>query len=146
VPYLATRRLRDLRAAPLRELVLLTLMLFYLPLFVFEDPLSAVFVYLVAHGLQYLVFMGFVVRRPDPRRLRNWGLLVAATLLIGGSIDLARLPGRWGGVGPALLGASYGLVIWHFLLDAGVWRLRESFQRGYMAERFDFLRTPSGPV
>jgi hypothetical protein len=108
---------------------------------VFEDALSAVFVYLVAHGLQYLVFMGFVVRRPGARALRNWLLLVAATGCVGASIDLARLPGRWGWLGPALLGASYGVVIWHFLLDAGVWRLSETFQRGYMAERFDFLRS-----
>jgi hypothetical protein len=139
VVYLVSLRPGQLRAAPLRGLVMLTLMLFYLPLFVFEDALSAVFVYLVAHGLQYLVFMGFVVRRPDARRLRNGLLLVACTLVVGASIDLTRLPGRFGALGPALIGVSYGIVVWHFLLDAGVWRLSESFQRRYMADRFDFL-------
>jgi hypothetical protein len=30
--------------------------------------------------------------------------------------------------------------MWHFLLDAGVWRLSDPFQRSYMARHFDFLR------
>jgi hypothetical protein len=42
-----------------------------------------------------------------------------------------------------VFGAYLGIVMWHFLLDAGMWRLSEPFQRAYMGERFAFLRPPS---
>ena len=41
--------------------------------------------------------------------------------------------------GYAVYGAFIGIVMTHFVLDAGIWRLRERFQRGYMRERFSFV-------
>jgi hypothetical protein len=143
--YLLSNPWRTVREAPWRSLTLLFLMGFYLPLFVFDDPFSAVYIYLTAHGLQYLVFMSFVAANPPATRRRKVAVLVAMTLVGGAVIKLMQNPSMWGGRREALLGLSYGIIIWHFVLDAGVWRLSEPFQRAYMGERFGFLRqTKSG--
>jgi hypothetical protein len=122
-----------------RSLVLLMLMLFFMPLFFFADALSAVATYAIAHGLQYLVFMSFVVSRP--RRTVGLALLGGFVAAGGGLLFFLRTQhGTQGLMSEAFFGAYLGFVMWHFLLDAGVWRLSEPFQRDYMAERFDFLR------
>ena len=41
--------------------------------------------------------------------------------------------------GFALYGAFLGTVMTHFVLDAGLWRLREPFQRKYMRQKFYFV-------
>jgi len=133
---------RNPLSAPWRSAVLLALMLFYLPLFLFQDLLSAVFTYAIAHGLQYLVFMGVVAAVPTARRVRSYALLAGVTLAGGAVLWLSQQQAFWGSYGKAVYGMGLGVVMWHFLLDAGVWRLSESFQRGYMAERFSFLRSP----
>jgi len=40
---------------------------------------------------------------------------------------------------PAMKGLFVGAVMAHFVLDAGIWRLREAFQRGYMRKNFYFV-------
>jgi hypothetical protein len=36
-------------------------------------------------------------------------------------------------------GMALGTVMSHFVIDAGVWKLRYPFQRGYMKEAFAFV-------
>jgi hypothetical protein len=141
--FAAGRPLQHLAAAPLRTLIYFLLMLFYLPLFLFDDPFPAVYMYRVAHGLQYLVFMGFVAGRPRASLARRLGTLTVFTLAGGALIRMMQTPDLWGSWRETAMGLSLGIIMWHFVLDAGVWRLSEPFQRGFMAERFDFLR--SGP-
>lgn len=113
---------------------------FYLPTFVYGTAVSAVSSYAIAHGCQYLVFMGWVgggVRRTTGPRL----LAIVAALTVFGGLLLREMEqgtrnGRPGGV---VFGVYLGIVMTHFVLDAGVWRLSEPFQRRYMAERFTFL-------
>jgi len=145
IAYGLSRPLRRLRAAPWRATIMLALMGFYLPLFVFTDPFSAVYIFLTAHGLQYLVFMYFVARRPADVRARRLRSLVAFTLLGGAVIYLLQRPAIWTTYGEGLLGLSYGIIMWHFVLDAGVWRLSEPFQRSYMSDRFTFLAAARQP-
>jgi len=140
IAWAASRSRERLRAAPGREAVLLALMLFYLPLFVFRDAFSAVYIYLTAHGLQYLVFMAFVARTPRVRRTRAVLALAAFTLVGGALMRALHESSLWGAHGATLTGVAFGITMWHFVLDAGVWRLSEPFQRGYMQQRFGFLR------
>lgn len=128
-----------LAAHPLRTVVSTVLMLFYLPLFLFRDPMLAVGSYAMAHGLQYLIFMGYVAAVPRADLLRRALTLIACIVLLGMGLDFLQAAKPFGDYRMAVYGAYLGLVMWHFLLDAGVWRLSESFQRGYMAERFSFL-------
>jgi hypothetical protein len=133
------------RAAPLRWCVNGVLMLFYLPLFVFDDMQSGVMTYAIAHGLQYLVFMYSVAAVPKERRTSRLVVLVAVVALGGLLLGWMQQESPWGDLRWAVYGAYLGVVMWHFLLDAGVWRLSEPFQRGYMSERFSFLGTPNRP-
>jgi hypothetical protein len=127
-----------LRANPLRLGFLLVGAAFFLPTYLFDSATSATLGYAVAHGLQYLVFMAVVGAKRKP--LVSLALMAAiggagAVLLNAGMVAPdAGLP--WGN---ALYGAFIGTVMAHFVLDAGIWRLREPFQRGYMRERFSFV-------
>ena len=136
---IAIVRTPSLRRNRLRLVFLLLGTAFFAPTFIFADQVAAVLGYTVAHGLQYLVFMG-VVSTAKPRPIL-WlgGLLLLA--LVGGMIlnaaSLAYLAQL--AYSPALYGASIGAVMAHFIVDADIWRLREPFQRKYMRERFHFV-------
>jgi hypothetical protein len=129
----------------MRLTMLVMLMVFYVPLFFFSDPLSAFFTYAIAHGLQYLVFMYFVALSPRVTRTRML-MLIALCALGGGAVlkFMERGEATFGSWHGAVFGLGLGIVMWHFVLDAGMWRLSEPFQRAYMSERFGFLRGPGG--
>ena len=132
VPALRTNRLR------LAYLILGAS--FFLPTFLFDDQISATMGYAIAHGLQYLVFMGVVGigKRPAFASLAMLaGISTLGALLLNAAViapDNTNLP-----YGYAIYGAFVGIVMTHFVLDAGIWRLRERFQRGYMREKFSFV-------
>lgn len=114
--------------------------LFFLPTFLFSDWISATLSYAIAHGLQYLVFMGFVsIGRPNP--IASLVMLFGMATLGALTLNAAILAPDWSDVpyGYALYGAFLGAVMTHFVLDAGLWRLREPFQRKYMREKFYFV-------
>ena len=128
-----------------RHLAMALTLAFFFPLYFFDDIFPAFFSFATAHGLQYFVFMGMVSRprsraatslghseAPQPgTRLQKWRpaiTMVACGILIGALI--LTVP----------LAVGLGIVMAHFVLDAGVWKLSEPFQRNYMAERFPFLR------
>jgi hypothetical protein len=110
------------------------------PLFIFSDFASATLGYALGHGLQYLVFMGFVGAG------KKNAIVSLATLLVMGTVgavvlNAALLAPDWlaSPFCRALYGAFYGAVMAHFVVDAGAWRLREVFQRSYMREKFYFI-------
>jgi hypothetical protein len=125
---------------PVRLAFLVGGVAFYLPTFLYRDPFSAVASYAIAHGCQYLVFMGYVAgaqRSAGRRRM----LVATAALAAAGGLLLWRVQYHHiaGRVGAFVFGAYLGVVMAHFVIDAGVWRLSEPFQRRYMAQRFRFL-------
>lgn len=120
-----------LRTNRLRLLFFLIGTLFFLPTFIFSEPMAALSGYAIAHGLQYLVFMGCVSRKQGTL-MPVIGLFAVA---IGGglALNLSMDGPRW------LYGVFIGVVMTHFVLDAGIWRLREPFQRIYMKNKFHFV-------
>jgi hypothetical protein len=129
-----------LRMNKMRLLFLLFGALFFFPIFVFGDPMSALMGYTVAHGLQYLVFMAFVSgTKPNP--VASVIKLVVIATCGGIILEQSRLdPGGLAlPYGQALFGAALGVSMAHFVVDAGIWRLRESFQRSYMRKKFYFI-------
>jgi len=131
---------RSLRRSPLRLTFFLSGALFFAPTFIFSNSTAALVGYATAHGLQYLVFMYYVStdRRGFARSMRQ---LLVVVLCGGLLLDQLRGAPYWEGFqfGKALYGAFLGLVMTHFVLDAGIWRLREPFQRKYMREKFNFV-------
>ena len=112
---------------------------FYLPSFIFTDPISAVLGYALGHGLQYLVFMTYVgASRPRPLV----ALLALIGLGIGGGFLLTYMTNAGsepGALFKFIFGMAVGTVMSHFVIDAGVWKLRHPFQRGYVRRAFPFV-------
>jgi hypothetical protein len=136
----------------------LSALAFSLPAFLFSSPYAAVAGMTIAHGLQYLLLVGLVaagdpdggrLERPVPAAGAPGGVPVGrvARLAILGNIALAGgavLAAASGlqEAAPAvrlLYGAFAGAVMAHFVVDAGLWRLREEFPRAFLAGRVPYL-------
>lgn len=137
----------SLRESPLRIGSLLVGAGFFLPVFVYDDPRSAVLTYALAHGLQYWVFMGYLARStsaPDaaPASMVRPGLwtLLAGVVVVGfvlsegGDFGLME---KWNLL--PVFGLTLGATMAHFVIDAGIWRLRDEFPRRYIGAAFPFL-------
>lgn len=125
--------------------VYLTALAFSLPVFLFASPYAAVAGLTIAHGLQYLLLIGLLAAGRQPRgragigptaqlaALCNIALLGGAALSVA-SDQLAAGPAmRW------LYGLFLGAVMAHFVIDAGLWRLRDEFPRGFLRSRLPYL-------
>lgn len=136
VAAIAIFKTANLRTNRLRLFFFLTGTAFYLPVFVFSDPVSAITGSAMAHGLQYLVFMGIVSGSRQRSLLPVAAMLAIAT---AGAFFLNHAAEAPGALALALKGLFVGGVMTHFIVDAGIWRLREPFQRGYMRRKFYFV-------
>jgi hypothetical protein len=137
----AVVRTPALRRAPGRLLFLCVAGSFFAPVFLFDDNPGAFLSYALAHGLQYVVFMTWVASdgareaaRPGLATLVVSVFTLGLLLSVGGDNTLVRemdlLP---------LQGLILGITMAHFVVDAGIWRLRDEFPRRYMARAFPFL-------
>jgi hypothetical protein len=119
-------------------------LLFFAPVFLFRSPYAAVGGMTVGHGLQYLLLVGLVAagRRQGKRRVVGLALLTNLALLGGILLSVASHLHNAPGLGRALFGAYLGVVMAHFVIDAGIWRLREPFPRAFMASHLPFLVPP----
>ena len=117
--------------------VYLSSLLFGLPIFVFTSPYAAVGGMTLAHGLQYLLLLGMAAghgrnaRQPPQVRLA----LLANIALIGGAALSAASHLHSAGPGWRLVfGAYLGVVMAHFVIDAGIWRMRDPLARKFVAD------------
>jgi hypothetical protein len=136
--------------------VSLTSLCFFAPVFLFHSPYAAVAGMTIAHGLQYLLLVGMMSggggasgrtgggRGGD----RVVGVAAFVTIALLGGIALSAASHLHGG--PAaeriLFGLYLGLVMTHFVVDAGLWRLRQPFPRALLASRLPYLVAPSVPT
>ena len=126
---IAVFKMPDLRANVLRIAFFSSGVAFFAPLYIFSNPIAAVSSFAIAHGLQYLVFMGTVnINRQSVFRM----VVLTALAVIGTLVLDATQVGM-------LSGLFIGLVAVHYVYDADIWRLREPFQRAYMRKRFAFV-------
>ena len=128
------------RASPWRSFFIVLLSLFYVPTFFFGNYFQAVMGYAISHALQYFVFMFFLAAGNTRRNpARSIIALVVGTFIVWGLILLMRERSIWGPVEPFIVGAATGLIMWHFVLDAGFWKLSKPWHRARVQERYDFL-------
>jgi hypothetical protein len=142
-----------LRRSPPRLFFLLASCSFFLPALIFSDNASAFQTYALAHGLQYQVFMSYLATAPgtgtrsSDSRIRRVGVPALLLCIIGFGIPLS-IGGDVGLVSKLQLAPLYGFVLGftmaHFIVDAGIWRLRDEFVRGYVREAFPFMAAPRG--
>jgi hypothetical protein len=125
-----------------RFMYLWACVLFYLPTFLFRNPVAAISSYALAHGFQYIVFMGYVARGGRTRRAQRAVTSAFVGLAVFGGLLLSVMQdGRhWGPVANPIFGTYLGLVMVHFVIDAGIWRLHDPANRAYMKRRFTFLQ------
>jgi hypothetical protein len=119
----------------------LTALTFGLPAFAFGSPYAAVAGLTIAHGLQYLLLMGLLAAGGPDRARRPLRLAVLVNVaLIGGSLlSLASDGLRFTAGARFVYGLFLGAVMAHFVVDAGLWRMREEFPRAFLTARLPFL-------
>jgi hypothetical protein len=116
-------------------------LLFMLPGFTFASPYAAVGGLTVAHGLQYLLLVGLVAGGAKGG-MRRWTQLAALVniALIGGALLSVASDQRHGSpLARVLFGVFLGMVMAHFVVDAGLWRLRDQFPRSFLSGRLPYL-------
>jgi hypothetical protein len=124
--------------------VSLTSLGFFAPVFLFHSPYAAVAGMTIAHGLQYLLLVGMMSRGGEPGTDRVVGVAAFATIALLGGLALSGASHLH--AGPAaervLFGLYLGLVVTHFVVDAGLWRLSQPFPRSLLASRLPYLVPP----
>jgi hypothetical protein len=107
-----------------------------------QSPYAAVAGLTIAHGLQYLLLIGLVAGAPTADRPLSLLALLNVALLLG--LGLSRMAHLHGGVplDRALFGVYLGLTCAHFVVDAGMWRLRDEFPRTFLTRRLPYLLAP----
>jgi hypothetical protein len=139
-------------ATATKTLFFLTLILFFFPMYLSNNPNVTFLSYAIAHGMQYLVFMAVVSANSDRsafrKRLNNILKLGACVLFVGFAFmywgklkefDLVRSSAMLLRLMDFLLGAVLGTTMAHFVIDAGAWRLTKASTRAYVKDRFGFV-------
>ena len=127
----------------------LTSLAFSVPVFAFSSPYAAVAGLTIAHGLQYLVLMGLLAAggpRRTQRAARLTALAALANIALVGGAALSVASDQLS-TGPAmriLYGFFLGTVMAHFVIDAGLWRMRAAFPREFLRSRLPYLVPTSG--
>jgi hypothetical protein len=142
------------RTTWLKSIFFWTLVLFFLPIYLSNDINVTFLSYAIAHGLQYIIFMGIVSlnaeqgERARALRYRNALKLAGLMILLGllfyhtdtlKSLEFVKSSGWLVHVFDFLFGAVLGATMAHFVIDAGAWRLSKLPQREYMTKRFGFI-------
>ncbi|MGI9007852.1 MAG: hypothetical protein ACR2FU_16910 [Streptosporangiaceae bacterium] len=120
---------------------------FSLPVFAFTSPYAAIGGLTVAHGLQYLLLVGLVASGPA-RPGRTLRLLALANVALIGSAALSAVSHLHNAAAPGrmLFGAYLGVVMTHFVIDAGLWRMRDPLARAFLTAHLNFLRPPASEL
>jgi hypothetical protein len=142
--WLVARRSHDDRPVGFC-VVYATSLCFALPVFVFDSPYAAVGGMTIAHGLQYLLLVGMVAAGGSQGKRRLVRLAAFCNVaLVGGALLNAASHLHTGGAAARLVfGASLGLAMAHFVIDAGIWRLRDPVPRRLVSTYLPHLLPPT---
>lgn len=120
-------------------------LLFFAPVFLFSSPFAAAFSFAIAHGYQYLLLVAMLAgsSRLGRSRVLNLAALLLIAWLGGVALEHAMHGSVKSVVDRGLFGAALGVVMSHFVIDAGLWRLRDEFPRTFLTENLPYLLAPS---
>ena len=126
-------------------IVYMTSLCFALPVFAFRSPYAAVGGMTIAHGFQYLLLVGLVAAGGlrGTRRVLRLAALCNVALIGGVALNAASHLHSGGAPARFVFGAYLGVVMAHFVIDAGLWRLREPFPRRLLSTYVPYLVRPS---
>jgi hypothetical protein len=122
---------------------------FSVPVFVFASPYAAVGGMTIAHGMQYLLLVSLVGAGAgagagaggsgEAGRALRLAVLCNVALVGGAVLSMASHLHSGGTAARLVFGAYLGTVMAHFVVDAGLWRLRDPFPRAFLARRVPYL-------
>ncbi len=115
--------------------------LFFLPVFLVDDYAGPIAVG-VAHSFQYALIMGYLAASRRGSSIELWTtplLFMSVIHILAFAVMISKLDGAAAQVVAGVQTLFTGITIWHFLIDADVWRLREPFQRRALRESLPFL-------
>lgn len=126
-------------------LVYVVSLVFFAPVWLFDSPYAAVAGLTIAHGLQYLLLVGLVAAGPRHDQASRLGMLVLVNVALLGGLAMNRMSHLHDAavVGRLLFGAYLGTSAAHFVIDAGLWRLRDEFPRDFLTRRLPYLLAPT---
>ena len=118
-----------------------TSLCFAFPAFVFDSPYAAAGGMTIAHGLQYLLLVALVAVGASRGRQRLLRVAAFCNVTLVGGAALNAASHLHGGDGAARLvfGASLGFAMAHFVIDAGIWRLRDPVPRRLLSTHLPYL-------
>ncbi|WP_374943793.1 hypothetical protein [Sphingomonas sp.] len=126
-----------LRRSPTTLLFLGLTTVFFLPSLIAGSDKVSFWPYAIAHGAQYLVMMSVTSGR-SAHGSKGVVACTAIVVLLGiVAVSMSDVP--WAQ-------AYTGIIVWHFLADARLWRLRDPLVRTVVRNRFDFIFSPAQPV
>ncbi len=115
-------------------------MIFYAPVFIFDNYSQAVMSFAVAHAVQYFIFMFFLsAGSNEEKAILQIIQLVLVMMFIFIFILISRESNLFGLYKHYVMGGALGLIMWHFIMDAGFWKMSQNWQKGQIKQRFGFL-------
>jgi len=111
--------------------------LFFLPIYALDDGAMAIG---CSHAFQYAIVMTILAadRSQGIRLFRLLGLVAVTCAYVAIYYGL-REASWWGQWADTMAIAGTVVIMWHFMIDAGLWRLGQAFQRNAMRQSFAFL-------
>jgi len=95
-----------------------------------------------AHAAQYALIIGYMAASRQGSDIRPWALPLAVLALAYIGIYLAMMAQLEGAAPPIVTAVTVlwaGVTLWHFIVDANVWKLRDAFQRKTLRDSLPFL-------
>jgi hypothetical protein len=130
----------------------MTSLLFFVPAFVFGSPYAAVGGLTIAHGLQYLLLVTLIAGGDQASaagsrlsRVMRLALLANVAFIGGAALSGASHLHDAGPAGRLIFGAYLGVVMAHFVIDAGLWRMRDPLARNFLITHLPYL-VPARPA
>ncbi|MGV0108553.1 hypothetical protein NSTCB13_07510 [Nostoc sp. DSM 114160] len=110
---------------------LFVMSLFFVPAFLSNNIAISFYTYAIAHGLQYIIFMGAIALADSKKALIPFSIY----MILGGAILYSS---QWAGDSVWIqffAGGVLGLTMGHFIVDAHAWRLSMPVQREFVLKR-----------
>ena len=134
-------------------------LLFFVPAFAFASPYPAVGGLTIGHGLQYLLLVTLIASGTSAStsgaqssagntalsRLVRLALLANVAFVGGALLSRASHLHDAGPAGRLIFGAYLGVVMAHFVIDAGIWRMRDPLARNILITHLPYL-VPAKPM
>lgn len=137
------------RHEPMALVVFLGCVFFFLPTYLSTNPLLVLVAWAVAHGLQYVLILGFHAAGRATGRPQRFSIrpLILFTAVVIGGVLLWRYSGRMQLDGDdtevrVAVSVVVALTLAHYWVERYLWKFSSSERRAWLEQSFRFLSPP----